>query len=117
MCTVWPYAKGLYSVGGCNVRQEPIVLLKKIKNKKIKHLSSLWTEIAQGEFCREDQVCVAGATCQGANDSSTGQCTCVRGVSKRNGEICGKSHAVRSVPGSMLGLSKDRIPNVCVAVL
>ena len=50
-------------------------------------------------------MCVAGATCQGANDSSTGQCTCVIGVSKRNGDICGKSHAVRSVPGSVLGLS------------
>ena len=62
-------------------------------------------------------MCVAGATCQGANDSSTGQCTCVSGVSKRNGDICGKSHAVRSVPGSVLGLSKDRIPNACVAVL
>ena len=36
MCTVWPYAKGLYSVGGCNVRQEPIVLLKKIYKKKKK---------------------------------------------------------------------------------
>ena len=50
-------------------------------------------------------MCVAGATCERVNDSSTGQCTCDSGVSKRNGDICGKSHAVRSVPGSVLGLS------------
>ena len=51
----------------------------------------LVAEIGQGKYCSEDKVCVAGSTCHRGNDSLAGQqCTCTDGISKPNGDLCGK---------------------------
>ena len=48
-------------------------------------------EVKVGAYCSDDTVCVEGSTCRQGNDNlASQQCTCVNGISKPNGDLCGK---------------------------